>query len=66
MRGFRLGIIEELTPAEAVLVEHFRALPLEERRALLNVLDQAAVNRVTGSSPMTFLLKGWERSNPHH
>jgi len=27
MADFKLGVLDELTPGEAVLLEHFRALP---------------------------------------
>lgn len=47
---FRLGVLDELTPGEAALLEHFRALPVDERRALLDALDRAA----KGARPLAF------------
>jgi hypothetical protein len=48
MVGFNLSVLDELTPAEAVLLEHFRALPLESRRALLDALDRGAAEFAAG------------------
>ena len=48
MVGFNLSVLDELTPAEAVLLEHFRALPLEARRALLDALDRGAAEFAAG------------------
>jgi hypothetical protein len=55
MGDFKLGVLDELTPGEAALLEHFRALPLDERRALLNVLDRAAQEAAAGQRPLAFL-----------
>ena len=51
MGGFDLCVLDELTPGEAALLEHFRALPLEGRRALLNQLDRAAAEAALGARP---------------
>jgi hypothetical protein len=48
MVGFNLSVLDELTPAEATLLEHFRALPLEARRALLDALDRGAAEFAAG------------------
>lgn len=55
MGDFKLSVLDELTPGEAALLEHFRALPLDERRALLNVLDRAAEEAAVGHRPLAFL-----------
>lgn len=55
MGDFKLSVLDELTPGEAVLLEHFRALPLDVRRALLNVLDRAAADVAAGMRPLAFL-----------
>jgi hypothetical protein len=57
MGEFKLGVLDELTPGEAVLLEHFRALPLDERRTLLNMLDRAAQAASTGARPLAFLYR---------
>ena len=57
MGDFKLSVLDELTPGEAVLLEHFRALPLDERRALLNVLDRAAQEVAAGQRPLAFLYR---------
>jgi hypothetical protein len=57
MGGFKLSVLDELTPGEAALLEHFRALPLDERRALLNVLDRAAEETAAGLRPLAFLYR---------
>jgi hypothetical protein len=57
MGEFKLGVLDELTPGEAVLLEHFRALPVEERRTLLNMLDRAAQAASAGARPLDFLYR---------
>jgi hypothetical protein len=57
MGEFKLGVLDELTPGEAALLEHFRALPVEERRTLLNVLDRAAQAASAGAQPLDFLYR---------
>jgi len=64
MADFRLGVLDELTPGEAVLLEHFRALPLDERRALLNLLDRAAQEVAAGIRPLAFLYSDAARPDP--
>jgi len=54
---FKLSVLDELTPGEAVLLEHFRALPLDDRRTLLNVLDRAAADAAAGMRPLAFLYR---------
>ena len=57
MAEIRLSVLDELTPGEAVLLEHFRALPLDERQALLNMLDRAAEAAGAGARPLAFLYR---------
>jgi len=64
MADFKLGVLDELTPGEAVLLEHFRALPLDERRALLNLLDRAAEEVAAGVRPLAFLYADAARPDP--
>ena len=64
MADFKLGVLDELTPGEAVLLEHFRALPLDERRALLNLLDRAAEEVAAGVRPLAFLYADSARPDP--
>ena len=64
MANFKLGVLDELTPGEAVLLEHFRALPLDERRALLNLLDRAAEEVAAGIRPLAFLYSDAARPDP--
>jgi len=61
--AFKLSVLDELTPGEAVLLEHFRALPLDDRRALLNVLDKAAADAAAGARPLAFLYRDAPRPN---
>ena len=58
---FKFSVLDELTPGEAALVEHFRALPLAERRALLNLLDRAVIEAAAGARPLAFL---WGDAQP--
>lgn len=53
--GIRLSVLDELSPGEAALLEHYRALPVEDRRALLNMLDRAAEAVAVGARPLAFL-----------
>ena len=52
---FKLSVLDELTPGEAALLEHFRALSLDERRVLLNLLDRAVIEAAAGARPPAFL-----------
>jgi hypothetical protein len=52
---FKLSVLDELTPGEAALLEHFRALPLDERRALLNMLDRAVIQAAAGTRALACL-----------
>jgi hypothetical protein len=51
----KLRVLDELTPGEAALLDHFRAVPPDEQRALLNLLDRAVIQCAAGARPLAFL-----------
>jgi len=63
---FKLSVLDELTPGEAALLEHFRALPLDERRVLLNLLDRAVIQAAVGARPLAFLWRDPSRPDAQH
>lgn len=62
MFQYDLSVLEKLTPGEAALLDHFRALPLQRRRALLNALEaEVSGNDSPNSAPTADKIVGLPR-----